>query len=146
MQHTSHFLRGWRIPIPARFTLKNAGAEAAHHNKQHSFCSLLLTREEAVVNKILICPEPIQWQIQENVSIFQLFFLWMAEFTTFLRMEKKWHFESHKIFSKPCVPCGWPVYYKLRFSSANETLKGVNRIGARVFHAFLWSYFSHSNK
>ena len=57
MQHTSHFLRGWRIPIPARFTLKNAGAEAAHHNKQHSFCSLLLTREEAVVNKILICPD-----------------------------------------------------------------------------------------
>ena len=29
-------------------------------------------------------------------------FLWMAEFTTFLRMEK-WHFESHKIFSKPCA-------------------------------------------
>lgn len=44
------------------------------------------------------------------------------------------------------APCGWPVYYKLRFSSANETLKGVNRIGARVFHAFLWSSFSHSNK
>ena len=145
MQHTSHFLRGWRIPIPARFTLKNAGAEAAHHNKQHSFCSLLLTREEAVVNKILICPDSMTNPRKcFNFPAFLSMNGWVHDL--FENGKKKWHFESHKIFSKPCVPCGWPVYYKLRFSSANETLKGVNRIGARVFHAFLWSSFSHSNK
>ena len=44
MQHTSHFLRGWRIPIPARFTLKNAGAEAAAPQQTTFF--LLTTAHE----------------------------------------------------------------------------------------------------
>ena len=145
MQHTSHFLRGWRIPIPARFTLKNAGAEAAAPQQTTFF--LLTTAHEGRSCRKQDPNLPRFNDKSKKMFQFSSFsFLWMAEFTTFLRMEKKWHFESHKIFSKPCVPCGWPVYYKLRFSSANETLKGVNRIGARVFHAFLWSSFSHSNK